>query len=105
MGLTPLDPRPFDALRGEHCYGSVKGNFQHPKFGSLFMLPGLLEHGQAIAYRLSRVCQKKKRSEMSRPFASYQDFSDGLEGEKSLPFQKPSQGSEGKKKLTPREYR
>jgi len=52
------------------------------------------------------VCQKK-RSEMSRPFASYQDFSDGLEGEKSLPFQKPSQSKDlkEKKKLTPREYR
>jgi hypothetical protein len=22
MGLTPLDPRPFDALRGEHCDGN-----------------------------------------------------------------------------------
>jgi len=25
IGLTLLDPRPFDALRGEHCYESVKG--------------------------------------------------------------------------------
>jgi hypothetical protein len=62
-----------------------KGNFQHPKLGSLFMLPGVLEHGQAIAYRLS-LRASKKRSEMSRPFASYQDFSDGLKGEKSLLF-------------------
>jgi hypothetical protein len=30
--------------------------------------------------------KQKKWSEMSRPFASYQDFSDGLEGEKSLLF-------------------
>ena len=38
-------------------------------------------------HRLQAVLRvSKKRSEMSRPFASHQDFSDGLEGEKSLLF-------------------
>ena len=45
MGLTPLDPRPFDALRGEHCYGSVI-------IRSLLRLVGLGTLGIVIGTRL-----------------------------------------------------
>jgi hypothetical protein len=39
---------------------------------------------------------------MSRPFASYQDFSDGLEGENpSFSEAFAEQGSEGKKEVNP----
>jgi len=94
-------PPSFEAAAAWLRRGAHRGGEGEKSF-----LEGAGNMARAIAYRaVPCVCQKKNRLKCPRPFASYQDFSDGL-GRRKKPsfFRRPSQSKdlkENKRKLTP----